>query len=237
MKSEDPGDAQPSPAVFAGDAVSAAVLELLSGLSVGEKLPPERTLAADLGVSRPALRDRLRLLEALGVLRRRAGDGTYLQSLRPESLTLALNVAIQASDLSRGALHSVRVGLERQAAREAALAAEPVPIAYMKRALNAMASAEHTAVDEADIAFHQALMRSSLNSSLVFFGEALHGVLRQEILGNRRIMHPLADDSRLMIDLHEPIYAAVLAGDAEAAMRAVDGHFEGFDALLRRLRG
>lgn len=55
-------------------------------LRPGERLPPERELAARLGVGRPSLREALRALATLGVLRIQQGDGIYISSLDPETL-------------------------------------------------------------------------------------------------------------------------------------------------------
>src|SRR5215216_4098224 len=52
-------------------------------LAVGEKLPPERELSDLLGVSRPALREALRLLEVMGYLRTEAGRGTFVSATTP----------------------------------------------------------------------------------------------------------------------------------------------------------
>ncbi|MFI6628637.1 GntR family transcriptional regulator [Nonomuraea fuscirosea] len=96
---------------------------MIRELGKGARMPPERELAERLGVSRGALRDRLRLLEGFGVLSRRQGSGTYVRRLAPEGLEFALDLALSASHLSIESLHSVRVALERQAARKAALRA------------------------------------------------------------------------------------------------------------------
>jgi DNA-binding FadR family transcriptional regulator len=65
-------------------------------------------------------------------VRRRTGSGTYVDELRPDSLALALNLGISSSHLSLSSLESVRIALERQAAKEASRPADPVLIAYMR---------------------------------------------------------------------------------------------------------
>ena len=54
------------------------LLELVGGLEVGAAIPPERRLAADLGVSRPTLRAAIEELVREGLLLRRHGSGTYV---------------------------------------------------------------------------------------------------------------------------------------------------------------
>lgn len=215
------------------DAVSNALAELIREIGIGARLPGERELAERLNVSRTALRDRLSLLEALGVLRRRSGSGTYVQALDPAGLTEALNVGIMTSNLTTESLHVVRVALERQAAREATILADPVLIAYMRKALTTIErAADDDAVDEADFGFHDALLRAAGNPALCFFADALAGVLHQSLKQRRHEMRRHAADRAVMAELHGSIYQAVLAGDPIAAMQAADHHFATFDEML-----
>src|ERR1043165_8103099 len=55
-------------------------------LKPGDRLPPERELSAEMGVSRSSLREALRALAMLGVAEMRQGDGTYLTALDPDAL-------------------------------------------------------------------------------------------------------------------------------------------------------
>jgi len=216
--------------LFADDPVSASLARLIQQMRPGERLPSERDLAVQLDVSRTALRDRLGMLEGLGVLRRRAGAGTYVETLRPDALSVALNLAISSSHLPLESLESVRIALERQAAAEAARRADPVLIAYMKRAIDTMAATEQRAdVLAADRAFHQSLLRAAGNPSLTFFADALSSVLTQDLAerSERLRAEPLSTSRQaLLVDHHTRIYDAIMAGDPEAAMRAVDGHFD-----------
>jgi len=224
-----------------GDAVSVRLARVVRELGVGARLPGERQLATQLGVSRTALRDRLQVLHALGVLRRATGSGTYVQALDSAAFARGLGFSIAAVDLDLDELSSVRLALERQAGVEAARAAEPVLIAHMKAALNSMRLADtDAAVDEADFRFHLALLRASDNGALRFFADALAGVLQEQLAHRRAEMRrrlAAAGDQRVMHDLHDAIYRAVLSGDTHAASRAVDAHFSAFDDIVGKPSG
>ncbi|MDP9906030.1 MULTISPECIES: FCD domain-containing protein [Arthrobacter] len=216
--------------VFANDPVSAALARLIRDLNPGDRLPSERELAIRLSVSRTALRDRLGVLEGLGVLRRQTGAGTFVEMLKPDALALALNLAIGSSHLPLTSLESVRIALERQAAREAAINSDPVLVAYMQRAVNTMASTDvQVDVMDADRAFHQSLLRAAGNPALTFFAEALSDVFTQDLAyrSARLSSARLTSSARaLMVEHHRRIHDAIVNRDPSAAMQAVDDHFD-----------
>jgi GntR family transcriptional regulator, transcriptional repressor for pyruvate dehydrogenase complex len=215
--------------VFSTDPVSAALAKIIRGLRPGDRLPSERDLSTQLDVSRTALRDRLGVLEGLGVLTRRTGSGTFVETLKPDALAVALNLAISSSHIPLASLESVRIALERQAAHEAATRSDPVLIGYMARAVDTMERTNvRSEVIEADRAFHQSLLRAAGNPALTFFADALADVLAEDLadrsarLNDARLPTSI---QTLMVDHHRSIQSAILAGDSAAAMRAVDDHF------------
>ncbi|MCP2360320.1 DNA-binding FadR family transcriptional regulator [Nonomuraea thailandensis] len=223
--------------VIAVDPVSDALSGLIRELGEGARLPPERELAERLGVSRTALRDRLRLLDAFGVLSRRQGSGTYVQRLDPQGLETALDLALSASHLTIESLHSVRVALERQAAREAARRGDPVAIAHVGKALAEMeAAADAEGIDRADFAFHQALLHATGNPALTFFADAMTGVLFRAVRQRRDRLKTHPRDKEVSVAAHRPLYEALLAGDADAAGQASDDHFQVWHDLFTHPR-
>lgn len=221
--------------VFAEDPVSAALAKLVRGLSPGDRLPPERDLAAQLNISRTALRDRLGVLEGLGMLRRRTGSGTYVEALKPDALALALNLAISSSHLPISHLESVRIALERQAAQEAAQRADPVLIAYMRRAVDTMAATDdRDEILAADRTFHQSLLRAAGNPALTFFADALSDVLAQDLEDRSERFDACGSDvsKQVLVDRHLAIHDAITSGNAAEAMRSVDDHFNALPPTL-----
>ncbi len=203
-----------------GDPVTASLVELVLGLGAGHRLPSERDLGEQLGVSRTALRDRLRYLEALGVVERRVGAGTFVRGVQPEVLSQALTVGLLAADMTLPSLHSVRWALERQAAYEAARSSDEVDVAHMSVALKEMeALSDPAALHDADVAFHEAMIGASRSPALVFLCRALADIL------NRTVATRAPHDHPHVRDLHREIHDAVAEGDEQRAMAAVDAHF------------
>ena len=92
------------------DQIAARLIALITErqLKPGDRLPPERELAATMGVSRSSLREALRALAMVGVMEMRHGDGTYLTSLEPEALLRPVALVLSLSDSGLAELFEAR---------------------------------------------------------------------------------------------------------------------------------
>lgn len=89
--------------------------QLVSGaLKAGDKLPAERELAGQLGVSRNALREALRSLEAVGIVRNAKGakGGAFIQAAEPDRIIQAMKDYVDLGDISLSELTEARVALQ-----------------------------------------------------------------------------------------------------------------------------
>lgn len=217
------------------DDISQALRATMSTLHPGDRLPNERDMAVDLGVSRNALRDRIRLLEAVGVVSRRQGSGTYVeQEFNPEGLVFAMDLLISTGQLKMWDLHLVRVGLERQAAILAAEAESPsTAIEEMRDAIRGMDAAYGTpAVAAEDVRFHRALFRAAQNPALSFFADALRGVLVRSIDAGSSNWLERQVGRKLLVAVHEDIVDAIERRDGSGAASAMDAHFAVFTSVV-----
>jgi len=89
-------------------------------LRPGDKLPPERELAASMQVSRPSLREALRALAMLNIVEIRQGSGTYVRSLQPEVLVEHFDFVFALDDATFAELLETRKLLEPGLAAAAA---------------------------------------------------------------------------------------------------------------------
>lgn len=218
------------PTPLLSDATLADLVELLFAKEPGERIPSERELAEQLGVSRTAVRDRINRLTALGALRREERAGTFFTGIRPDALSDALMLSLHSSSLTVESLVSVRHALERQAAIEASLVGDQQAIAEIGVAVQRMqASEDGDKLREHDRSFHEALFAASHSPGLLFFSRMLHplmsGLLRTVLL---------EQDRETMRVLHAAIYEAVRDGAVERVSQAIDAHFEWLYVLLER---
>jgi DNA-binding FadR family transcriptional regulator len=180
---------EPAVATSAGRSQTDVVIDgikrlILSGdLGPGSRLPVEKDLAAQLGVSRGSLREGVRALAILGVLETRQGDGTYVTALDAGRLLSPLGFLAELPDPATSAhLLGVRRILEAESAARAALELTDDELAQLGAILDEVDSLlgdggeldlEHFI--NADTAFHRAIAHASRNPALAALIENLAG--------------------------------------------------------------
>ncbi|GGI02380.1 FadR/GntR family transcriptional regulator [Egicoccus halophilus] len=163
-----------------GAIVRQAESAIISGrLQVGERLPPERELAEQFGVSRVTVRDALRVLEAKGLIRIRAGakGGAFVTTPPPTMLREGLANLLILSDVTAMDVTEVRLALEVEAVRLACTRATDDDI----RALLDICTRTESALQTGDYdirlsaEFHVRLAAASHNPAFALVVEALYG--------------------------------------------------------------
>lgn len=207
-------------------------------LRVGDRLPAERELAAQLRVSRSSIREAVRILEAQGVATSGVGagpdSGTVVSALPAEALTRVLRLHLALSSFDLAELVEARVTLERSSAQLAASLATESDLDTMSGLLEAMADPALPRVqfNELDAAFHVAVARASHNRFVGDVTVALRNSLRRPIHETFDVL-PDWDVVRAGLHAdHQAIDAAVRGGDPEAAAVRVEAHIRGFAARM-----
>lgn len=206
-----------------------------AGVKVGDRLPTERALAEQLGVSRSTIREALQSWQAMGLVRVRKGSGTYLaQDVRASSLHIPVTITLER----KAVLDSLelRRAIETDAARLAARRGRPVDIARMRKALETMERvyARHGFAIREDRAFHEALYTASGNPLyLQIFRQIITRISEafNELSENPFVTEPFADASQ---PDHRVLYEAVAAGDEAGAEAAVTRIVDFVESTLRR---
>jgi GntR family transcriptional repressor for pyruvate dehydrogenase complex len=152
-------------------------------LHPGSRLPVEKDLAAQLGVSRGSLREGVRALATLGVLETRQGDGTYVTALDPRTLLVPLGFLADLQQPAHAAdLLAVRRVLETESVSLAATRLTDEELGELDRVLQGVDGIlEHEpdmdleAFIEADAEFHRIIARASGNPPLAAIIDTLVG--------------------------------------------------------------
>jgi len=194
----------------------------------GDKLPSERELAEQFGVSRTAVREAVKAMREKGLLEVQPGRGTFVTDLTGgttevmrDSLSLIVKISL-GNDL--GKLVQVRTLLEPGIAALAAEMATPLDLETMQQAVNVMDTAM-TSTDayvEADLAFHLALARATQNPLIPVLIDPIVDLLREQ---RKRIFLVEGGPERGQYH-HKQILAAIRRGDAATASQAMCAHLE-----------
>ncbi|WP_293781453.1 FadR/GntR family transcriptional regulator [uncultured Aeromicrobium sp.] len=210
-----------------GGAVGAHLLQLIATeLKPGDRLPPERELAASLGVSRTSVREALAELHQRGLVERRPGRGTTV--LAPPEHAGELEERLAAETARHTDAAELRLIVEPQIAALAARRAGESDLLALERTL-AESEGELTAEDslKLDIRFHLQLATASRNPLL----EPLCSLTSDWVREVRAYSHRTSTGRQRSLEGHRAIYQAVRARDAEAACEAMVAHLGEVAAL------
>lgn len=200
-------------------------------LAPGDRLPPERELAEQFGVSRTVVRDAVKTLSGRGILRARRGAGTFVAAPAGDAGLGALAEGLSLGDEGFGDLFEVRKVLEAQAAQWAARRGSEHHVGRLRGIVEeAYRHADEPGVlDETDARFHLAVAEASRNLVLVRVMFALLDLLAS----SRREALEIAGRARLSLDEHERIIEEIERRDPEAAREAMLAHLISVESAIR----
>jgi len=206
------------------------ILEMIrtGELAVGEKLPPERELAEMFHVSRPSVREALRVMEVMGLLDRRPGGGSVVTDLNIGELLNMLSPIF----LKRGGLAielvELRYLLETRAAELAARNITPGKALSLEKCVDRMASAaearDSEAEAQADIEFHETIFALTENYVLQEAARFVTSLLENSVRFGRRVILEGGYENRELLEQHRRILAAIAAGEPELSRAAMETH-------------
>jgi GntR family transcriptional repressor for pyruvate dehydrogenase complex len=194
----------------------------------GCKLPPERELARRFGVNRSSLRQALKVLQLMGVLYQRVGDGTYLHSNAANILHEPMEFLILMGDISHEELLEAGLIVESELVTRAADRATTEDLAALRHAI---ADLENSHSEEArldaDVAFHEAIFRASGNRVCQLIFTVIHRAMLMSMAQiSRRV------DRKRPLAFHKAIYSAIYKRRPEEARRLMAEHLTDSKSLL-----
>ena len=202
--------------------------QLLEGtIRSGDRLIPERELAAQLGVSRPIVREALRALSMIGAVEIQSRVGTIVR--QPDVSVLGDFFAYSLAQ-RKGVVEDVmqaRIAIECQAIRLACRRATSSDLEDLEHALGQIESTIGDPVKggRADHEFHAAMVRAAGSDTLESLYTAMAGILTRSHRDRRATVDTDAALKEYLITDHRRIFEAVVARDEEAADRVLRDHF------------
>ena len=221
-------------ALFEQVAAQLEGLILAGKVAVGSKLPPEGTLAAQFGVSRPVVREALAQLRDRGLTETVNGSGTYVRQPDSEHLTEVLLRHLHFGELAAPqvieSLYEARLAVEVMAARLAADRVLDADLHLISARFEQMKTARRdpAAWIAADMGFHLAVVDAAHNPFLRAFLTPMTRIIEQSMSESWR--DPKAVQAGLLA--HQAICDAILAHDGDWAAQAMLDHLEDSRARL-----
>lgn len=194
-------------------------LILKGGLKAGDRLPSQRELAEQLGVSRPSLREALTVLETMGLVTVRAGSGVFVAKPGTRAPLWRFSDRCTPADV-----YEARLGLEGYAARLAAARVDQSAGDRLTRCTqemrNALKTGDIIGVAAKDAEFHDLVFELCGNPVLA----AMYRPVREILIESQRL--PMAKIDRLSetVREHENILACILDRKPDKAEAAMQDH-------------
>ena len=193
-------------------------------LKAGDALPPERDLALSLNVSRPSVREAMRGLAVLGVVRTRQGGGAYISDLGPDSLLGPLQFYLSLERMNIRELYDARSLIESDVARRAAVNISDDDLVRLEDLLAAQGQTigDPIAFRQSDFDFHEVIWIGSGNAFLKRIGESLNVLgleFRKRASEKPGVLEQSLQDHRRLLD-------ALKSRDPDAAARAAEAHMQ-----------
>jgi len=214
-----------------------------AGLGPGARLPTERQLAADLGVTRSGIRHALAALEAAGLISREVGRGTFFSEAAGTAFTAVRDSAASGpASLQRPAPSAPRIGpaatdfapadvmtirrlIEPQAMPLVVLWATARDFGEMERCV---AGGDHAASYEEfeswDLALHQCIMAAAHSPLLSELYRVVESARHGQVWGELKRRSASRERRAIYQQDHREIVAALRARDADAAVEAMRAH-------------
>ena len=192
----------------------------------GDKLPPEAELVAEFGVSRVCLREGLKKLNVLGIVKIMQGDGTYVKEVNPAEFIKPLFHLMTITEKDVAEIYDARIFIESGACKLAAKNRTEEELKQLRSCIEKMEEAivfnEFSDYSKYDRKFHNLLVQASKNHIVVMMAQMFNDIAQQYT--NR-----LNSDARIvaksMMD-HQQIIEAVTDMDGEFASHIMQVHLE-----------
>ena len=187
---------------------------------IEQKLPSEQRLAESFSVSRPVIREALKLLKERGLIESRQGVASVVVEYSPERLFKSLSRFTQTQNTKPEQIHQVRTALELLAVRIAAENVTEQDVQNLKTCNQKLQQNLCKSLQaELDIAFHRTIVKISNNPLLDVIFESLTAIMKP-IIEKSTTQDTLADG----VVWHEKIIHALADKNQEQALTLMQQH-------------
>lgn len=221
------------------DDVAQRVRELIEeqNLEAGMRLPAERQLAAQLGVSRNSLREALAMLVNEGLLLSRRGGGTFVrwqhEVWSEQNIVQPLKTLLADDPDYSFDILEARHAIEASTAWHAAMRATDAEKEKIRLCFEATQSENPDLASQADVRFHLAIAEASHNVVLLQTMRGFFDLLQSSVKESRQRMYLVPPVFARLTEQHQAVMDAIFAADAEGARQAMMAHLGFVHATIK----
>jgi len=202
-------------------------------LSPGTKLPSERELAAYFKVARSSLRQALKVMEMMGVITQRVGNGSYLNGDASAVLAVPMEFLFLLDDTTVEELTELRLMIEPALAAKAAERATSSDLALLRQSIKDLKESKEDRVRlvASDLLFHRTIFNASGNRLTGRLFHTIHRGMLNMIMFTSQLV-----DREHTLAFHKPILAAIEARNPALASKLMTDHVRDAAELLMQGR-
>lgn len=234
--SQDKVDIEPIKRVSVVEQAIQKIYDLIisQDLKEHDKLPPERQLSEMLGISRNSLREAIRVLDMLGIVRVDQGSGMVIDASRvSDSVTMHLSFALLINRDKLNELFEARLVVEAECADLAAQRATPDEIAAMQLAYADLVAsrADRAKGIQCELTLHKLVAKAAHNSVLEEILLSLSQVLRE----SRETTVPTSGITSSTIEFQKKIVVAIARHDNSLARALMYEHISAVADRVKKM--
>jgi GntR family transcriptional repressor for pyruvate dehydrogenase complex len=220
------------------DRVAGQLKEAISSgcFRVGDRLPSERELAEQMGVSRPSVREAIQQLEMLGLLESAHGGRTLVKNLTEQEIQRPIEIVLGEDIQKILELTEVRALMEAWAARRAAEDRTPDELKSIRTCLQEMERDLEKGVIRADLdlKFHTEIAAAAHNTIFLHLMQTIHQLISYTLKLSREVLFLSMEDQEKIFEHHTAVFDAIQSSDPDAAEEAMREHLHFVIAEYRR---
>jgi len=196
-------------------------------LKKGDKLPPERELVEQLGVSRTSIREAVRVLEILGVIESRQGEGNFVTDRLDDTFFQPLSLAFMLRDSDPIEILEIRKIMEVGIAGLAAQRITDNDLKKLKEIIEKFKKCDSEKINATlDKEFHYIIIGASNNYLAKDIYTTISLLFDQFIIGARKEIMKEKKNQAILLSQHEEIYHAIEKRDPKMAEEAMKKHLD-----------
>ena len=194
-------------------------------IRIGDRLPTERLLSEQMGVSRNCVREALRSMETFGMIECRQGSGNYLSCRMSEPISEIFSMMLLLGATNMEDVRAFRMELDKQACKTLAARADRADMAdKLLEILGETPGNGRTQAVDVAARFHYELLQLQGNRMWMTIADAICPVYRKGI--SDTLLHASEEEQQRSCELHRAICAGIRAGSYEQCEQAIEEHYQ-----------